>query len=94
MSKFTQGTWEVGSGRHVIRSIETRRPITFMMGCIDKEQEVNTRLIVHAPRMYELLQESFLALQRANTDEPLRLAIDECLCSIDGDSCPADSEGT
>ncbi len=85
MSKFTQGTWEVGSGRHVIRSTKTHLPITFMMGGINEEQEANTRLIVSAPRMYELLQESYLALQEADKDEPLRFAIDECLCRITGE---------
>ena len=49
------------------------------------DNEINARLIAHAPRMYELLQEAFLALQEADADEPLRFAIDECLCRITGE---------
>ena len=83
MSKFTQGTWKVKElltdwGVFAVNEGKCE-PVA---ECLNK---ADARLIAQAPRMYELLQESFLALQRADTEEPLRLAIDECLCLIDGE---------
>ncbi len=77
MSKFTQGKWEARPNRVIANG----RPLAIVNG----GNSANTRLIAAAPEMYELLQESYLALQQADANEPLRFAIDECLCRITGE---------
>ena len=94
MSKFTSGRWEY---KEYVPEGITLNGVEYLICSGDEEValvrcEEDARLIEHAPRMYELLQESFLALSRVGEDEPLRLAIDECLCHIEGSLCPTDTE--
>ncbi len=56
------------------------------------ENEQDARMKAAAPEMRRLLHAAFMAMAEAGVDEPLRLEIDECLCHIDGELCPADTE--
>lgn len=89
MSDFTQGTWRACVDGSVDILDGKGRVIGTFCDIVGAHEEAemmdNARLIAAAPKMYELLQEAFLTLQRADMDEPLRLAIDECLCRITGE---------
>ena len=89
MSIFTQGKWSACVDWSVDILDGKGRVIGTFCDIVGAHEEgetmANARLIASAPRMYELLQEAFLALQRADADEPLRFAIDECLCRITGE---------
>ena len=56
------------------------------------DSDKNARLIAAAPKMYELLNEAFHALEGITNSEALRFDIDACLCHVEGCPVPEDNE--
>ena len=98
MSEFTQGRWKIRHGYEIIgkkwkggNSFELVATV-FEMFDKPKQAKANVRLIAAAPEMFDLLNQAFHALQRADIEEALRIEIDACLCHVEGTSVPGEEE--